>query len=511
MAVICSMALLLAGGLYAREHGPLRNIRADKRGPNPGKLYKISSLPAEEAKQVSPPQLPDTSGYTAEAVRAQMPDVFPVSLAVQNLEDSYVKVKRLLPMFGEMQQTLDPSAIVIIDGVYDLKTITDTVNDPQKIRRGENGEYILQVPILIKPDGTLLIKDGEHLVMSVSHRALISSFGHLYVVGADVKGWNLEEDKPAEFKENEAFRPYIVAWCGSEMNLAGSTFSHLGYFDSKAYGITYTSCNDTIYEEDFGGLPGAKGWVVDNRFEDIYYGFYSYESHDIPIVRNTYVNNVIYGIDPHDRSKNLIIAYNTVRGSHKKHGIIISREVDNSFIFHNVSEKNAGSGFMLDRDSVNNVIAYNILRQNDGDGLTFYESPDNLSYGNIMTGNKNSGMRIRNSWNITSAEDVISRNGVAGVQAYTSELSEEKRDLEMDPYQQKVSARITAPEMVGNQEAHFKMQDVERLALSHLKVFKSPDRFFGGELKGGNIELRPDLYESGKGVLIEHKEKAGTP
>lgn len=444
-----------------------------------------------------------------------IPDISPGETRVTELDKSYeyrkIKIQKLIPMYEDMQNRLGALSIELIDGTFNLDTIVEEINDPALIEKTDTA-FLLKVPLLVAPEATLVITGKDKpLKMSVNSGAFLSNFGKLYIHNADVRGWNLEDNKPAKFAGDKSFRPHIVTWCGSEMYITGSDLSHLGYFASKAYGITYTSCHDLVYEaQPF--LDRPKGWVIDNKFVDIYYGFYSYEADNIAIIGNIYENNVIYGIDPHDRSTHLIIAHNIVYGTKKKHGIIVSREVDHSFIFNNTSYNNAGSGFMIDRDSKHNVIAYNISRDNQGDGLTFYESPDNLSWKNILSGNKNSGLRVRNSQNIVSRHDVINNNGKVGVQGYTSDLTANggTRDLEMDPYKQEMSIDIGDTEMVGNGEADFKFLTPDTVRLSRIKQFRSPNRVFGGDLKNNGIEKISEISETGKGILIE-KKKAATP
>lgn len=503
-AVFVLAAILALADFGLKNHWNQGGGKREIDRPRP--TYSVTKLDAGQIKSVEAPKLPDISGFTVEAIKQKLPEVAPGELSLQNLEDSYVRVKRMIPEFGEMQERLDPAAIVVAKGVYDLETIYTTLNDATYFEKRADGAYVLHVPLVVKPEGMLLIKNSR-LLLSGEQGGFVASFGKTYVVDSEVKGWSVKKDQPWPFKGDEKFRPYLVAWCGSEMYLGGSHFAHLGYFSSKSYGITYTSCYDTIYQEDFGHLPGATGWVLDSTFEDIYYGFYSFESNDIPVLRNTYIDNVIYGIDPHDRSKRLIIGHNKISGSKKKHGLIISREVNDSFIFNNVSENNAGSGIMLDRKSVNNVIAYNLAQNNAGDGMTFYESENNLSYNNTLINNKNSGMRVRNSWNITSRNDIISDNGAVGIQGYIDNLTDGGgayvRDIEQDPYQEKVTIDVAGAEMVGNKLAHFKMENIDTLSLSGLKTFRSPDNFFTGDQEGLAIEKNQEIFDAAKGILIK--------
>lgn len=508
LVCIIVLASLLAITNFVLKHPQNQGGRLSNEILSGDVPYKFESL-NEPATVVKPPVLPDISGYTKEAIETKIPALQKGEIALQNLEDSYIKVRRLVTTFGDMQQRLDPAIIAIVEGVYDLETVYQTLNDPSYLEKRLNGTYVAYVPIIVKSGATLIIRDHK-LLLSSSSGGLITSFGKLYVVNSDIRGWDTKNDQPAAFINDESFRPYLVGWCGSQMYLSGSYFGHLGYFDSKAYGITYTSCHDTVYDLNFGNLPGATGWVIDNVFDDIYYGFYSFESDDVVVLKNTYKDNIVYGIDPHDRSNRLIIGHNHVYGTKQKHGIIISREVNDSFLFHNVSENNQGSGMMIDRKSVNNIIAYNTLQNNTGDGLTFYESENNLSYDNIMSHNNKSGMRVRNSWGITSREDVINHNKGVGIQAYTDNLQEsghDKRNLNVDPYYERVEIDMANTEMVGNREAQFKIDDIDKIRISGLKTFKNPPDFFTGYLKKIDIEHIPSLYDVGQSFLITHKER----
>lgn len=473
--------------------------------------YEVGSLKSEQVKRIAPPKLPDITPYTVKAIKDKIPDVKAGSLVVENLETGYPVMRKQLAVFGEKQDRLDPLSIVIIDGVYDLDAVIKDVNDPSLIEKREDGTYVLYVPLFVRSEATLLIKEKETLLISADVGGLLSSFGKIFIYKATIKGWNINDDEPAKFKHMDDFRPYIASWCGSKLYIAGSDLSHLGYQFSKSYGVTYTACTDTLYRADYAHLPGATGWLIDNVFYDIYYGFYSYEADDVVILGNLYEDNTVYAIDPHDRSKNLIIAHNTTRGSKQKHGIIVSREVADSYIFRNLTENNNGSGIMIDRSSHNNIIAYNLSQYNGGDGLTIYESPDNISYQNTLIHNKSTGIRVRNSWDFVSQEDVISYNEKAGVQVYSLYLTPERgatyRDLELDPYVQKAGATIIDAEMVGNYKSNFMIENANTFKVLNPRMHKSPNNLFSGDLKHIDAYVENDLYDSSKGVSVVKKSQ----
>ncbi len=117
------------------------------------------------------------------------------------------------------------------------------------------------------------------------------------------------------------------------MYIGGSVLDSLGYAASKSFGLTFSAGPKTV--------PGSRAhWKSDRHRRreccHIECGFYSYEADDISLIGNEYANNVLYGVDPHDRSQRLLIALNTAHDTMVKHGIIISRGVDASWQIGNV-------------------------------------------------------------------------------------------------------------------------------------------------------------------------------
>ena len=99
---------------------------------------------------------------------------------------------------------------------------------------------------------------------------------------------------------------------------------------STSYGISLSS--EPEREEPSKIAEWPTGVIVGNEFHGLYYGFYSYEARGVAIVGNRYSDCILYGIDPHDRSTELVIAQNTTTGTRERHGIIGSRGVSDSFI-----------------------------------------------------------------------------------------------------------------------------------------------------------------------------------
>jgi poly(beta-D-mannuronate) C5 epimerase len=242
----------------------------------------------------------------------------------------------------------------------------------------------------------------------------------------------------------------------------------------------------------------------------MYYGFYCYEARDVVIKGNTYRDNVVYGIDPHDRSHGLIIADNSVFGTQKKHGIIISREVNDSWIFNNRVYDNQLSGLVIDRNSVNNLVAYNQIYRNQSDGITVYESPDNLLWGNRIIGNLRHGIRLRNSVNMRLYENLSISNGLTGVYGHIKDLSDTDRNIALDPFDTQVSMLLVGGRLAGNGSGPLSIDSplsVELYRVDLMAPSKSTGISFSGILGERQEEILDLLVRQQKAVLIDPVER----
>lgn len=488
--------------------------------------FTVSYAQHDDNSNTLPPSLPDISGYTLEKIARKAPSSSPgiVEIAEMKdfpdlsefLEDDTPRRLRLI------QKRIHPRALVIRSGRYNFFQLYDTVKgladpDAQDAITMKNGIYTLHMPLLVLAGASLTISDvdAREVRLSRDRNAFIANSGDLFILRTKVTGWDEKQNKPAGFVEKHEFRPFITTWNGSHLYIAGADISSLGYLKGKSYGLSYSTCSACLKKAP--NLPRPTGAIVASRFSDMYYGFYSYEADDVAIVGNVYADNIIYGIDPHDRSRRLIIAENEAYGSKKKHGIIVSREVNDSWIFNNHAHNNHGSGIMIDRTSVNNIIANNISIDNGADGITFFESQNSTTYNNTVLNNKRSGIRIRNSWNVKLVGDQIAGNKGPAVDIYTAALEgQETRDFELDPYTRKASAEIigmsirtpprTAAFKVGDGIDSLKLSDIRMMSSSHIfadDVGESESALFS-KLQEENtlVEIVPRRKDAPGGAIV---------
>ena len=475
------------------------------------KTYTITSPPTAPLEMAKPP-LPDLSGYTAEAVakkivRSKAGKVSVRRMMQENALKDFIGGDNKMAEWVVRQHGI-PQAIFIDDGYMNLKDLLKKV-PKQYLSETSPGVFLARLPIVVGEKGILEI-DGQTQELRLSQEAgsFLVNDGQLFVRDTRITGWREKTNGPATFRSPTEFRPFLLAWGGTQTYIVNSKMASFGYANSKSYGVSisqYTPNMAKVLKR-----PEPTGWVVASEFSDMWYGFYCYETTGFVIKGSTYKDNIVYGIDPHDRSHGLIIADNTVYGTKKKHGIIISREVNDSFIFNNRSYDNKLSGLVIDRNSVNNLIADNEIYRNHTDGITLYESGDNLLWGNKVISNRRHGIRIRNSVNIRLYENLAMANGLTGVYGHIKDLTDTDRDIALDPFDTKVSLIVVGGELAANGSGPLSIDSplsIELYRVSMLAPTKSSGISFSGVLGERQEEILDLLVRQKKAVLIDPVER----
>ena len=474
------------------------------------KTYTVSSAPTAPL-ELATPKLPDISGYTAEAIAAKIVRSKAGKISVRRMmqEDAlkdFIGGDNKMAEWVVRQHGI-PQAIFIDDGYMNLKDVAKKL--PKYVIETAPGVFLAKLPIVVGRHGILEIdKQTRELRLSQEAGSFLVNDGQLFVRDTKITGWREKDNGPATFTSPKEFRPFLLSWGGTETYIANSKIASFGYANSKSYGVSisqYTPNMAKVLKR-----PEPTGWIVGSEFSDMWYGFYCYETRDFVVKGNTYKDNIVYGIDPHDRSHGLIIADNTVYGTKKKHGIIISREVNDSFIFNNRSYDNHLSGLVIDRNSVNNLIAHNEIYQNHTDGITLYESADNLLWGNKVISNRRHGIRIRNSVNIRLYENIAVANGLTGVYGHIKDLTNTDRDIKLDPFDAQVSLIVVGGELAANGSGPLSIDSplsVELYRVSMLAPTKSSGISFSGILGERQDEILDLLVRQQKAVLIDPVER----
>lgn len=514
--------LLRAGSAGPSASTILRQDARSADAPAPYSTTRARSLYTLASNDLGQrlPAIPPLGQLTASGVASGIPSIEPGRLHVLPLHYSDFNEKFLASLsyffndyggrlfYFDAQKTPFPVFISLDNGVFDLPSIAhhlERIGMSQYLVR-EGRRYTLRIPLLVGVNATLVVSgaDVQELRMNRNSGAYVVNAGHLHVHDTRVSGWDETLNAPAEleYAASGKFRPFIVGWSGSITDISGSTLTHLGFSGGKAYGLTYSSGPQILVASQAVGLKRPSGRVVDNSFQHMLYGFYSYEADDVAIVGNEYRDNIVYGVDPHDRSRRLVIAYNTAYGTAVKHGIIVSREVDDSWIAGNLSFDNKGSGIMLDRNSKGNLVYANTAFANLQDGVTLFESPCNIVAANDLFSNSRDGIKSRNSWDVGVFGNQLSANGGLAINSYVATLKSEhaghERDFELDPYTQFSDIALVQNTLTRNSAGGIGLQGVASVTWKGNSLIGQ-----NKPVKGIEKAMLPELYgRSDRGVVV---------
>ncbi len=363
-----------------------------------------------------------------------------------------------------------------------------------------------------------LVIDGSEvgtLRLSKEAGAFIANAGKLHIHGTSIVGWSEEKQAAAHavYEDHFDFRPFITSWSYSSTYIGAAELVSLGYGNQKSYGLSITSGPKAMTDITKYPAQRPSAIIVDSSFRNMLYGFYSYEADDVALIGNEYVDNIVYGVDPHDRSHRLTIAYNSAYGSYRKHGIIISRDVNDSSYIGNICFENKGSGFMVDRLSNGTFIYANTAYKNVQDGLTLFESGCNLIASNYLAANGWVGLRVRNSLDNGVFFNTIENNQRAGIYGYTAILEESAaqvgRNYTIDPYYS-----VAAMTLVGNHIEKNKMGvSVEEFDALYMNANSFPNqapKIFYGKWFLKNPFILSQFDQSREGALITENCLDGT-
>ncbi len=481
--------------------------------------YIVSQVPHRSQANPLASGSPDLSPYTVDAVRARLPSRFTGRSAhVLPIDELYflhvtniIEMDRVWAANGNTR----PRCLVLGRGAYSLETVHRQIGDPSVLAREGDGSYLLHLPLYISPTATLALSDGDRLKLSSRDGVFIYSNGELVVADSEITVWDPVSDRygsrkalskaSALYYRKQTPRPYILASEGSRTYVGNSRLRGLGYHGAAGtFGISFNvSINAGRLGDYLKRLPLPTGWLIGNRIENLFFGFYSNRARDVVIVGNQFRDNVIYGIDPHDYSERLIVARNVAEGSTFAHGIIFSRGVRDSWIVENLAIDNAGSGIMLDRNSTENRVLKNLVLGNEGDGIALFESDRNVLSDNVVRRNARNGIYVRNSEKLSILSNEVGKNGASGIEIAVVDISSlETRNFALDPYYQRAAADVWRNTFEDNGRSAVKVRSADSLSLYDNKYVDSGPAYFSGDLRPhASVLLEGELRQNVRTVI----------
>jgi len=272
------------------------------------------------------------------------------------------------------------------------------------------GDWILRANLYIGKNVTLVLDRDEvkYLKLKSDPGGFVwvrSQSGSILINNTKVTSWDEKAGGPD--MEQESGRAYITAKSSGRMDIINSDLGYLGYAGlpkrggpfGGSYGVSWKNENKSFRDELLTGV------VLNSRFHNNYFGFYTFGATGVLVRNNEAFGNIQYGFDPHDDSNNMLITGNRAY-QNGNHGIILSRRCFDNVITNNVSYDNRLHGIMLDRESNNNLVQGNTVYGNV-DGIAVYGSSSNIVMENEIR-NNNRGVRI----NAKSSNNYFEKNNI---------------------------------------------------------------------------------------------------
>ncbi len=412
--------------------------------------YRLAALPAAllltASADLSDLAVPDEAAIEALA-RAVLAAPLPASVpGVVGLADAAAErdLNRGFRADLEALPAWPGRAIVIERGTYRLEEIALAV-DRLDLLACAALACSLAAPLVVAPGATLVI-DGRSLRLLQDAGALISAAGDLWVSDAEIIGWNAGDDAPAETdRAGRRFRPWIAGLEANRTVIRRSRLAHLGYDGNSTQGLAFTDAE----REPPAGRPEVD--LVGNQIEDLWFGFFTWNAEGVRVLRNTVEGSHVYGLDPHDATRDMLIAENFVRDTRDSHGIVMSREIHDTVVTRNRSIDNGGAGFFLDKGSWNVTFAANESFDNGTDGIVVYESRDVRILDNHVAGNGRAGIRVRAAADIAIENNIVHHNAGPGIFVYDWSHASRPPDSEDATHMLPVSVAITGNRLSDNQ------------------------------------------------------------
>ena len=249
-------------------------------------------------------------------------------------------------------------------------------NDSGLYKQDETGVWLLEANILIKNWATLYINSSDTQWLKISSDGTnafrITVNGTLRIDSTKITSWDNEKGDYGQIDEEETRlpRPFIRIDSGATgtTDITNSEIAYLGYNGDRRSGLNYYAGNGSL--------------ISGNSIHDLWRGFYSKGIEGIVFENNRVFNNYEYGVDPHNKTSNMIIRNNTVYDNGGQ-GIICSLDCFNIIIEGNRVYNNEGSGIMFSR-GMNHSIARNNTIYGESECVFISSSHHNIVYNNTV-------------------------------------------------------------------------------------------------------------------------------
>ena len=282
-----------------------------------------------------------------------------------------------------------------------VPALSDVVKNPGALREVGPGEWLLGADLVVLSGASL------HVSAPTVNWLKVASGGGTFVSitalggGVDISGSCVTSWDDAAQEVDEQYRDgrsFLLARDGATMTIDKAEIRYLGFGEAESYGLSWRT-------------EGTSGYITNSVVSHLFYGLYTFEVSGLRVQDNEFHHNVLYGVDPHTRSRNLLIEHNVVHDN-GKHGIILAEEITDSVIRGNIAYANAHHGIVMYLGSDRNLVEGNETFRNAAQGINVNESKSNTIRNNTVYDNSESGIGISQ----TSMDTLVEGNEVRGNQ-----------------------------------------------------------------------------------------------
>ena len=303
--------------------------------------------------------------------------------------------------------------IVICDGVVDIPTINNFMNNSDILENSREKEWVLKSNILILENGTLNINGMNTHILKIDSDYLnniaysIISRGNLIIDNTNITSWNSTKNNIPDFSTPETPRAYIWTFWNSagKTNISNSFLENLGYKShSGTTGITFFSGDGSL--------------VQNNTINGNYFGLQlANDISNVTIKNNKISKSQFDGINLDSKTNNVKIINNRIHDNNL-HAIVCKKGCNNIEIKNNILENNIGIGTLLERNTSKSFLEENNLRNNTM-GMMISESRENEIIRNNFDKNGN-GIFLKNAkYNFIDSNNIINSNNY-GINIYSN-------------------------------------------------------------------------------------------
>lgn len=321
------------------------------------------------------------------ALSAREPDAADPALHAMALWDRDVERHALDQVGGHptpfltspLPGTSDVRALVVPKqgSPYDLAEVARMV--PSAFERLDDGALLLRHTLVVGQGAELVVDSATvpALLLSssptdyVSIRVFRSTLRLVGRAGTRLTVGSLDPATGRRDDDRHDGRAYLLAR-GSHLDVRHATLSDLGFPTiGETSGVAWTAATDRP----------ATGGASDSTFRRNYFGAYTAGAQGLVIARSAFLDNVVYGFDPHTATNDTLVT-ESVAARNGRHGFIFSENCDRNVVRDSKAYLNGGTGFMID----DGIPEHGADRASDHNVLLRVSSHDNGDVGIVVEG-----------------------------------------------------------------------------------------------------------------------------